>query len=74
MCDDSEQALSPTRVCTIFECQRWEGSRQIKPPLRKNERGFWVCARCGSSYGASAFEGAEDLPVGSLSLPERRKP
>jgi len=64
MCDDSDQACGPTKVCQIFSCQQWIDGEQVKPPLVKSApHGFWVCDKCGSSYGVDPFPGAGDSSI-----------
>lgn len=51
MDDDCEdQALCPTKVCTKFECQWWEGDVRHRPVLELRGK-FWCCPKCHSSYG-----------------------
>lgn len=44
-CED--QALSATKVCVKWECERDIGR---KPKLEKEGR-FWCCSWCDASYG-----------------------
>lgn len=53
-CED--QALSPTRVCTRWECKNKTGNNY--PRLIKEGK-FWVCPVCRSSYGENPFPGAK---------------
>jgi hypothetical protein len=44
---DQDQGLSPTSVCTKFGCEE---------AILDKIKGFWVCPKCGASYGKNAPE------------------
>jgi len=48
----------PTPVCEHFACQEWLSNGNLKKPelVREEKNGFWICPKCGSSYGAHADE------------------
>jgi len=57
--EDGDEVFTPMPThCRRFECNlkvdyRWGGPTEKleAPPLVRNEHGFMVCTRCGSSYG-----------------------
>lgn len=46
--------ISETETCEKWSCQKWQGREPVYPVLEKDVRGFWVCPKCGASYGKGA--------------------
>ena len=52
---DNDQALGGNGQCNLFACQEWIDGVLCHPNLVLAEHsGFWICPRCGSSYGRDA--------------------
>lgn len=50
-CDQGYSLLSDG--CLRFECQTWEpGAHKPTHPQLIQRNGWWVCPKCGGSYGA----------------------
>lgn len=42
--------------CDKSECRTWETETKVMKPTLVKKGQFWICPKCGSSYGAHACE------------------
>lgn len=55
-CEDQGFSLL-SEGCLKFECQTWRrGATRPDHPQLVKRNGFWVCPRCGASYGETTAE------------------
>ena len=56
---NGDQFCGSNGQCCKFECQEWIDDKSCYPELVRDERGFAICPKCGSSYGKDALTGEE---------------